>query len=303
MRAAVAIENITAIEADNRHLLERAVAAEEAARLLQEKNQSLQHRIDYCVNIHRPKIAPGKAPRAASTGNLMSSFNTAYKTSVQRTPQTPPLLQAPRTAPTTPTASGRRHPLPLKLLPQASPSQDQKSKPFSAVDIQNLTLTTPPTPTPSSKRRSSPFILSQPPLSPPDHNGLAPSSFPTVTFPANPHPYRRNRPPPIRTPHSHTRTACTGSARRGSINKQAITHRDMPISSRLNVQTISLSDARRRQKPLPPMGPMSPSTVPGRVEIGIGSDDSKSLREADSKKRKGFGVFFKWGKQTHGQIP
>jgi hypothetical protein len=57
-----------------------------------------------------------------------------------------------------------------------------------------------------------------------------------------------------------------------------------------------------REKPLPPMGPMSPSAIPGRVEIGIGYDDFDDRREEEMKKRKGFKVLFRWGKKTQSQI-
>ncbi len=49
-----------------------------------------------------------------------------------------------------------------------------------------------------------------------------------------------------------------------------MTYGGAPIPCRPNVRVISLEEARRREKPLPPLGPMSPSVVQGKVEIGLG---------------------------------
>jgi len=87
----------------------------------------------------------------------------------------------------------------------------------------------------------------------------------------------------------------------GSVNKHTVTYEGVPISDRPPVQTISLAEAQRREKPLPPMGPMSPSAIPGRVEIGIGCDDFDDQREEEEKKRKGFKVLFRWGKRNPSQ--
>lgn len=286
LRAASAIENISAIESDNRLLLERAIAAEDAAQMLREKNKSLQHRIEYCVNLHRPNTASGKA-RAVSTGNLISSFNSTYKTSMQRIPRTPPLLQAPKTPP----AYGRRRPTPLRLSqPHLSPTPvaDRHSNASSAPGTHN-----PQTPTPSSKRHPSPRTLS---------HDLAPSSFASITFPANPHPYRRARPPPIRTSHSHRRLSAIGSPIPGSVNRHTVTYEGVPIFDKPAVQTISLAEARRREKPLPPMGPMSPSAIPGRVEIGLGIGYEDGGREEEVRKSRGFRVLFRWGRKSQTQV-
>lgn len=90
-RAAMAVETINAIEEDNRQLLERALAAEKRAKTLQEMNLTLQHRVAYCDQHHRPKTAPTRSRRAASESTPVSTFNT------------------------TPT---RHRPAPLKLTPE-----------------------------------------------------------------------------------------------------------------------------------------------------------------------------------------
>lgn len=60
---------------------------------------------------------------------------------------------------------------------------------------------------------------------------------------------------------------------------------------------ISLEEAQRRsrvakEKPLPPLGPMSPSTVKGLVEIGPGKEKNTSSRVPEKRKR-GFSALFK----------
>lgn len=54
------------------------------------------------------------------------------------------------------------------------------------------------------------------------------------------------------------------------------------------------------EKPLPPMGPMSPSAIPGRVEMGIGYDEFEERRQEEAKKRRGIRVLFRWGKKDCG---
>jgi hypothetical protein len=92
-----------------------------------------------------------------------------------------------------------------------------------------------------------------------------------------------------------------GSPIPGTVNKYTVTYDGVPIATeRRPLETISLAEAIRREKPLPPMGPMSPSAVPGRVEIGAGYEDFDDRREegGGGKKRKGFRILFKWGKRN-----
>jgi len=64
-----------------------------------------------------------------------------------------------------------------------------------------------------------------------------------------------------------------------------------------NIQSQELE--RRRQKPLPPMGPISPSAIPGKVEIGCTVSRWELERERaideEKQKRKGLKGFLKYG--------
>ena len=67
-------------------------------------------------------------------------------------------------------------------------------------------------------------------------------------------------------------------------------------TTRTRAKIISLDEARRRAKPLPPLGPMSPSILKGVVEIGGRWEDSFAdvgLRPGvvrEGKRRKGAGL-------------
>ena len=84
-----------------------------------------------------------------------------------------------------------------------------------------------------------------------------------------------------------------------------MTYDGTPISSSTRAKNISLEEARRRAKPLPPLGPMSPSILRGVVEIGTpkGADEwgreikfEREDREGEKRKR-GFSALFKWSKK------
>jgi hypothetical protein len=61
------------------------------------------------------------------------------------------------------------------------------------------------------------------------------------------------------------------------------------------VATISLAEARRREKPLPYVMPMSPSAVPGFVEMESKAEASAEEKKELSKK-KTFGDLFRRSK-------
>jgi hypothetical protein len=229
--------------------------------LLKDQNQSLQHRIDYCKHQHRPKTAPGKSPRAVSAPTPVSTFNTTTKVEQKlystNIPAPPPCSR----------------PLPIpNRTPYLSPSPSFDGIPNrvnianqgSNVNMDSYTALercpkTPQTPTPTGKRRPrpSPLALSQPLSSPVLPRGVSPSPFATIPFPAKPHPYRRTRPN----------------------------------------ENMTLTQARMREKPLPPNGPMSPSTIPGRVEIGCQLEEWERGKRVDGKKKKGIRILFKLGKK------
>jgi hypothetical protein len=75
-----------------------------------------------------------------------------------------------------------------------------------------------------------------------------------------------------------------------------VTFDGTPISFSPRAKHISLDEARRRAKPLPPLGPMSPSAVRGAVELecpyGIVESDM-SARDFERKKCRVFSGLFK----------
>src|SRR6266536_1225217 len=77
-------EEIAAIEASNRELLSRAIAAEAVANSLREQNSLLQLKAEHCDQHHRPKTAPSRPsptrePRYKSTSTTsLSNFNTTF---------------------------------------------------------------------------------------------------------------------------------------------------------------------------------------------------------------------------------
>ncbi|QSZ31469.1 hypothetical protein DSL72_001034 [Monilinia vaccinii-corymbosi] len=84
LHATTAIEAINDFEAENKRLLGRALAAENAAKILEDQNVDLRRRVNYCMQQHRPKTAPSQRisenPRKRNTGygptTPVSAFNT-----------------------------------------------------------------------------------------------------------------------------------------------------------------------------------------------------------------------------------
>lgn len=211
-RVATVMENITAIEGDNRQLLERALAAEKKAKALQEMNLTLQNRVTYCDQHHRPKTAPTRSRRAASEVTPISTFNT------------------------TPT---RHRPAPLNLTPEMkSISRDYD---------------------------------------------LAARGSPT-------RPVRRLQPQP------YDQASGISGPIPGSVFRQQIMYKGTPISCAPPVATISLAEARRREKPLPFIMPISPSIVPGFVEMECKAEVCEEERR-ELRKKKTFADLFRWGKR------
>lgn len=71
------------MEVENRRLLQRALAAEDSAKLLSEQNLDLKRKVEFCIEQHqpRPKTAPSptggrKVRKKASATTPLSSFNT-----------------------------------------------------------------------------------------------------------------------------------------------------------------------------------------------------------------------------------
>ena len=60
------------------------------------------------------------------------------------------------------------------------------------------------------------------------------------------------------------------------------------------------AEARARQKPLPPIGPISASMVPGRVEIGDCGGE-KEVGRPKEKERGGLRALWAWGVRGKGE--
>jgi hypothetical protein len=251
-------EKLAAIEETNRKLLDRAVAAEETAKLLRVQNSQLQLRIKHCSQTHhRPRTAPSQPAAAlrfqhrhtdsAHDSTPLSSFNSASDELVLDKPK------------------------------------NQKRKPR------------PPPPYPPA--RSAPYISAQP-LSPPSHVDLAPNPFTKTGFgQCSP-----RRPPPLALRHMHSGSHINdiSSPIPGSVMRHDVTFDGTPISFSPRAKHISLDEARRRAKPLPPLGPMSPTAVRGAVELecphGIVESDMYA-RDFERKKCRVFSGLFKRDKK------
>jgi len=336
------MSSITAMEHDNRLLLERAIAAEEAAALLKEKNKSLQHRIDYFAShpSHRPKTAPEKKRALSSSApfHQPNEHKSAVAPSLLQLPQTPtppPRQRSPRLSSSpflgSPPLLGSEARLSPNLTPQsASPFREPPRDPFfityTRPRASTTSSTTPFTPsTTSAKRRPIPLALSEPLSDPYD---IAPRSNP-ISGLQRP----RTSAPPLHTSRS---ISSIGAPIPGSVNKHTVTYQGVPIADRPPVVTISLAEAQRRragswqgggwekrkadafvtwengvdmvngggkargeswrEKALPPNGPISPSAVPGKVEIGCADRWEGGGEEEKRRRRTGVSGLFRWGR-------
>ncbi|KAE8447985.1 hypothetical protein EG329_009908 [Mollisiaceae sp. DMI_Dod_QoI] len=268
-------ETIAAIEHSNRKLLSRAVAAEETAKHLREQNSQLELKVQHCSHNHRPKTAPSQSSNRARPHHRPS-----------------------------PSVSDNHDPTPLStfnatidklVLPSKRDSRPREPPPY------------PPLQTPVSQTASTPISTS--PYIDLASNRMSITGFPTpLTQP------RRPRPSPLQHrshcysnsfSHSHSLSHLSISAPiPGSVTRHEVTYEGTPISSSQRAKNISLEEARRRAKPLPPLGPMSPSILKGVVEIGTpkGIDEfGRELRFEESKdvekKKRGFSGLFKWSKK------
>ncbi|KUJ10766.1 uncharacterized protein LY89DRAFT_723346 [Mollisia scopiformis] len=277
-------ETIAAIEETNRKLLSRAVAAEEAANQLREQNLELESKIKHYSNNHRPKTAPSQPPNGTRPHHRPS----------------PSSYSQPRTS----QMSINHDPTPLstfnaqidKLLLPQPPKRDSRPR------------EPPPYPPVHSHSHSS-----STPISAPTYIDLAPTTGTPTGLSAPPKHHQRPPPLPLqpRTP-SHSNSNCPASFRSysqtnltisgpipGSVSRHEVTYGGTPLSSSQRAKNISLEEARRRAKPLPPLGPMSPSVLKGVVEIGGGKerDEWGRVVEKEEVKKRGFGGFFKWRRE------
>ncbi|RAL59987.1 hypothetical protein DID88_000613 [Monilinia fructigena] len=239
LHATTAIDAINEFEAENKRLLERALAAENAAKILEEQNIDLRRKVSYCMEQHRPKTALSQK----TSGNIRKR-NTGYGT-----------------------------PTPLSAF----------NKMMDQAEAEYISASTNGTPTPLPRHKSSlPF---QSPVS--QRSETTPSRFgPNGFIPSR-------RPPPI--PKGTNSTPSDSHFRHLNTTRKNVM-KDVEITrSNSRMTKISLADAKLRSKPLPPLGPMAPSAIPGVVEIGSTPEDFSSRLQLRPKKS--FAKFFRKGKR------
>jgi hypothetical protein len=77
--------------------------------------------------------------------------------------------------------------------------------------------------------------------------------------------------------------------------RHEVTFDGTPISFSARAKNFSLDEARRRAKPLPPLGPMSPSVVRGVVELetpSVVDEFGTDAKDVQGKRRRGFSGLF-----------
>jgi len=245
------------------------MAAEQAAKRLQEQNLELQLKIKhYSQSQLRPTTAPSQPPstrrppprhRAATTSNdqtpPLSVFNERGKTISRR--QTKSLVPPPR----------------LPSRPLSRPANiDLAPNPFDGSGF------------------PSPLHPNQNDVQPPSQfSAASPCSLNACR---HSHHHHHN--------HHHTRALSISTPIPGSVTRHEVTYAGTPISVPCapRAEIISLDEARRRagagakvvemspprrkngvtmtvnvtEKPLPPLGPMSPSVLRGVVEMSAGDE-------------------------------
>lgn len=251
------------------------MAAEEAARRLQEQNSELQLQLK------------------------TKGYNQTQNQSQYR----------PQTAPSQPSTSRSKPRQRSATTPFSSFNDTMDEREYAATPRQTRSYVPPPHP----PRHIS--LSPSTPLSRPKHLDLAPSPLLAPYSPTSPS--ARSRPETsallrASPEFSHCPSNSFSNNRNvrmeispiipGSVTRYEVTYAGTPLSHAPRAQIISLDEARRRAKPLPPLGPMSPSTVKGVVEIGPGSDREvrrgvDGLGVATEKRKRGFSGLFRRSKK------
>lgn len=285
-------ETIAAIEDSNRKLLSRAVAAEEAAKALLEQNSQLQLKIEQCKR-SRPNTAPSsplsrtrqKRNQNATDATPLSVFNDTIdelivaprpvKNRSQSAPERPPppypdmqpalFVQTPLSAPAQ-----------TELMPSPFNNSNHHSFPVQKQNQQPSSYYRRPPSLPITPRPS--HFQSQPEIQPPS-NLQSPFRSPGVQAPL--------RPPPLLV--------------HREIPRYDTLHKLTPAASTPHLRQPSL-ETQFKNKPLPPLGPMSPSVLSGLVEIGTTNGVDEWGREVKNdgvgRRRRGLSDLFKKAKES-----
>lgn len=194
--------------------------------------------------------------------------------------------------------------------PKTAPSQSQRTSqhphkrntgyttttPLSAfntmmdqVEAERIPTPTNTTPTPLPRHKSP--LPSQSPVS--NRSEITPNRFgPNGFIPSR-------RPPPIpegmnglsSNSNFQTHRSHHTMMRRNGGNSVGTTRSNSQMTK------ISLADAKLRSKPLPPLGPMAQSVIPGVVEIGSAHDDTSPKSQSQLKSKKSIVGFFRRGRK------
>ncbi|KAG9232846.1 hypothetical protein BJ875DRAFT_485680 [Amylocarpus encephaloides] len=224
-------QTIAAIEADNRKLLSRAVAAEQCVKALREHNLNLQLKVEHCEKTHH------RQPHAVASQ---------------------PALRQPRAKPSTPDSSKRFDQLITEFPLPAHESRRSVAKHMSPTARQTVHPEYPP-----------PLQVPNKPLPETPTRSCHPSEG-DVGSPRSPVLALSPRLPAAAA--STTPTASPRTPVQRSPVKSPITPRRVSRCMSKAPKRSSCTDARLRAKPLPPLGPISPSAVRGKFEIGLGID-------------------------------
>lgn len=120
---------------------------------------------------------------------------------------------------------------------------------------------------------------------PPPSYDLAPCFLAPPSGFSSPRPTRR-RLPTLTPPCSGSHIANISSPTPSSTLGRHLSFPLPPLPYDQPVPPISLAEAQRRSKALPPLGPMSPSAIPGKVEIGFESTKDSDWGDPGLVKKK-----------------
>lgn len=245
-----------------------------------EENSELQLKIERCTRKTRPKTAPSSPvskPRPKWNPDLndptpLSVFNSAID-ELNRTPR------------------------PVKNRSQSSPNRPPPPYPDQHSSLWPKTPLSAP---PMSELIPSPFnnnlAIRQPNPQPPTYHRRGPSlpTTPDPQYRLHPHPEPRSQfqpPQLLLSPfHSPSLQSPTQFSSNPTTPRYDTTYDGTPISSTTRPRNLALPDCQRKDKPLPPLGPMSPSVLSGLVEIGTTNGVDEWGREVRISERETMNV-------------
>ncbi|RFU35434.1 hypothetical protein B7463_g900, partial [Scytalidium lignicola] len=254
-------ESIAALEVESKELLNRALTAEKAVK----ENERLQNRITAAENTAKELRKQNATLRHAID---LCAHNHRPKTAPSRERR---VTSTPVSTFNSSTYSGRIESLSQELSPNIS---------------------TPPT-------SSLPLLESQPnlrrrsprrPAIPSEFRDILPPTPATSTFSNSPQSSHRFQSLP---PTSNPYISSISSPLPGSVTRNNVMLDGIFLSTRPAGSTISLAEAYRRNKPLPPLRQSSISLPVGLVEIGYGG----SREQEQPRKQKSFHNLFRKGRR------